>query len=81
MVKYKVWLDRKGCIGCGSCVALCPDYWDLGDDGLSHIIGGKRIVENEEIVREEIILNELGCNIDAAEACPAKVIHIEEIGE
>ena len=26
------------CIGCGLCSDLCPDIFELGDDGLVHVI-------------------------------------------
>jgi ferredoxin len=32
----KVSVDPAKCIGCGTCVALAPKSFKLGDDGKSH---------------------------------------------
>ena len=33
-----VKIDKDKCIGCGACVATCPDVFDFGDDGLAEVI-------------------------------------------
>lgn len=30
-------IDEEKCIGCGACVALCPDVFELGNDGKSKV--------------------------------------------
>lgn len=30
-------VDAEKCIGCGACVALCPDVFELRSDGKSHV--------------------------------------------
>ncbi|MGD0329167.1 MAG: ferredoxin [Nitrososphaeria archaeon] len=35
MPKPKVDMDT--CIGCAACVAICPDVFELQDDGKSHV--------------------------------------------
>jgi ferredoxin len=70
MTRYTIKLDRENCIGCGSCATLCPDNWEINaDDGKSDF--------------KDAELDELGCNMEAAEACPANVIHIidEDTGD
>jgi len=32
-----VSVDAKICIGCSACVALCPDCFEIGSDGKSHV--------------------------------------------
>lgn len=78
MVKYyhkkmsKIKLEREKCIGCGSCQALCPKYFELIDDSKSHIVGAtKADVEELEVEKPE-------CAESAAEACPVQCIHIEK---
>ena len=31
-------VDESLCIGCGTCEELCPDVFEVGDDGFSHVI-------------------------------------------
>ena len=37
----KIILERQKCIGCGSCVAVCSKYWEMGDDGKGHLKDSK----------------------------------------
>lgn len=68
----KIQLEREKCIGCGSCVALCPKYFELADDVKSHIVGAiKADVESLEVEKLE-------CAVAASEACPVQIIHIEK---
>jgi len=48
----------------------------MDDDGFSHLKGSKKVGENEEIE-----MDDAGCNIDAAESCPAICIHVYENGK
>lgn len=34
-----VQIDREGCIGCGTCEALCPEVFQMGEDGLACVVG------------------------------------------
>jgi len=62
--KLKIIQDREKCIGCGACVAVCPDNWFMEDDGKSS--PKKTIIEQKEE----------GCNKQAKEACPVQIIKI-----
>ncbi|MBN2478011.1 ferredoxin [Candidatus Micrarchaeota archaeon] len=68
----KITLDRDACIGCGSCTAVCPKYWEMGDDGKTTLKGSKDNV---------LEIEEAECNMDAAQSCPVNCIHIEIDGE
>jgi ferredoxin len=68
----KIKLEREKCIGCGSCQALCPKYFQLQDDGKSHIQDAVK----QDV--EELEVEKLECAESAAEACPAQCIHIEK---
>ena len=69
----KIIFERKKCIGCGSCVSFCPKYWELADDGLAKIKGGKT---NPKTGNDELEIKSLECNEDAAESCPVQIIKI-----
>ena len=65
MAKYKIKYDRETCIGCQSCVSVCPNSWE--EDG------EKVILKKEDI--DDDVLKE---NKEAEEICPVEAIKIEE---
>lgn len=30
-------VDKEKCTGCGTCVALCPEVFELGEDGIAKV--------------------------------------------
>ncbi len=68
----KIKLEREKCIGCGSCQALCPKYFEMAEDGKSHIKG----CDKSEF--EELEVEKIECAVSASEACPVQCIHIEK---
>ncbi len=61
----KVTVDQEKCIGCGLCVAVCPEVFELGDDGKSH-------------VKDPDACNDVSRLKEAAEGCPTGAITVEE---
>jgi ferredoxin len=61
-------VDAELCSGCGLCETICPDVFELGDDGLSHVIDGSHC-------------DQAGCCEEAAESCPEEAITLSEAGE
>jgi len=59
----KIKIDEEKCIGCGSCVAVCPDYFEMTDDNKARL---KNKAADAECVQEAI------------DICPVQVIKIEE---
>jgi ferredoxin len=68
----KIKIEREKCIGCGSCAALCSKYFEIADDGKSHLKGGT----GAEI--DELEVEKIECAESAAEACPVQCIHVEK---
>jgi len=68
----KIKLEREKCIGCGSCAAICEKYFEMADDGKSHIKNSNK----QQI--EELEIEKIECAESAAEACPVQCIHIEK---
>jgi len=62
----KVTVDKDLCAGCGVCVDICPEVFELGDDNLAKAKTEQVPPELEEKVRE------------AQESCPPGAIVIEE---
>lgn len=69
----KITQDHDKCIGCGSCVALCQKYWEMGDNGKAHLKGGTK---NESTGTIELEVEKIGCNQDAVDGCPVEIIKI-----
>ncbi|MCK4892027.1 MAG: ferredoxin [Candidatus Pacebacteria bacterium] len=60
----KIEVDQELCIGCGACANLCPDTFELQNDG-------KSIVSNKDGCK--------GCDCEAvSNSCPVGAIKIEE---
>jgi ferredoxin len=55
-----VKVDTKKCIGCGLCVSLCPDVFELGKDGKAKAISQKNP----------------SCAKEAVESCPVEAISV-----
>ena len=69
----KVIHERELCIGCGSCVALCPKYWEMSEDGKSKLLNAK---EDKTTGHFKLETSDLGCNQEAADSCPVDCIKI-----
>lgn len=57
---------EEECIGDGSCADICPEVFEMRDDGLAHVIANPVPEEAEEKARE------------ACSACPTEAIVLEE---
>ncbi len=59
----QVWIEDT-CVGCGSCVGICPEVFELEGE-LATIKKGADLSLDKKI-------------IDAVEACPVEAIHYEQ---
>ena len=66
----QIKIDRTKCIGCGTCMALCADFFDLGRDNKAVL---KKSVAPQ---KDQIETENIGCAKSAAEVCPAQCITI-----
>jgi len=67
----KIILDKSKCIGCGSCVVVCPKYFEL-TGGNAHLKAAETKNTNETL---EILKPE--CVQEAVNICPVQAIKIE----
>lgn len=56
-----ITINKDECIGCGACVALCPDDFSIDENGKA------------EVIRQENIK----CAKNAADSCPVQAIKID----
>ena len=72
----KIIFNKEECIGCGSCAAVCPDFWEMTDDMKSRV---KNSVQSAEGKFElEIEEKDTACNEEASQICPVQVIKVEK---
>ena len=62
----KAIVDQDICTGCGVCVDVCPEVFELKDDGLAEV--------KLSLVPEELTES---CQ-EATDGCPVEAITIEE---
>ena len=67
MGKWKVAVDRDACIGDGICASLCPDVFELDDDGKSKVI--------KEVIEDDLY----DCVKEAVDSCPVSCISMEQV--
>lgn len=60
----KVCVDKSKCIGCGMCVSVNPNIFEIQDDGKAGVIAG----QEEKIGQAE----------EALEMCPVGAIFVVE---
>jgi len=60
---FKVKIDKKKCIGCGSCAAVCPEVYEMkGDKAVALTSKTDKL-----------------CAKEGADICPEQAIIIEEV--
>ena len=52
-------VDAEACTGCGTCEALCPEVFEVRDDGIAYVI-------------DPDACDEVDCCEEAAESCPKR---------
>lgn len=59
----KIVIDPDACEGCESCVEMCPDALEMGDDGKAH-------------VKDDKVCSVCDCD-ELVGICPSEAISIE----
>jgi ferredoxin len=75
-VKYKIEIEREGCIACGTCYTVDPSHFEPDDEGKSTVIGRETdanaslgVFDDEEIENAR----------EAEDSCPVSVITVNEL--
>lgn len=68
----KIIHEREKCLGCGLCTTICPQHWEMADDGKSRLLNSNKNKDGNY----ELELEDVGCSQEAAESCPVQCIRI-----
>lgn len=63
----KVIVDKEKCIGCGTCVALAPEVFELGEEGKAEV---KELKTKDQRLKTSID--------EAIKSCPVEAISYEQ---
>jgi len=62
----KIKIDKNKCLGCGTCVALAPEVFEIGEDGKSKVKEGADLEKNKDLIKQ------------TKDSCPTQAVEIEE---
>ena len=72
----KIIHEVEKCVSCGSCVAVCPERWEMAKTGKAHLLNSKK---NPQTGNEELEgVQKIGCIQEAVDICPVQCIRIEK---
>jgi ferredoxin len=78
VMRIEIKHERWKCIGCGSCVAVDPDRWEMNDDNIADLKDCPK-QETPEGILEVKEFDDLGESEEAADLCPVECIHIKKL--
>ena len=75
-MKYKIEIERGGCIACGSCYSVDPSHFESDEKGKSTVIGGETDANASSGIFED---DEIENARSAEDSCPVSVITVTEL--
>lgn len=75
-MKYKIEIEREGCIACGTCYSIDPSHFEPDDEGKSTVIEGETDANASSGVFDD---EEIENAREAEDSCPSSVITITEM--
>ncbi len=71
-MKFRVEVDREGCIACATCYTLDPAHFEGDSEGKSRVVGGSSNGKSEGTFEDEKLKDAQ----EAERACPVSVITV-----
>jgi ferredoxin len=76
IMKYKIEIERGGCIACGTCYSLDPEHFEPSENRKSQVVAGETNASGSTGIFEDDDIE----NVRVAEdSCPASVITVTEL--
>ena len=63
----KAYVDKDTCISCGICPSVCPEVFEMQDDGKAGVCNSDGVVPEEAVASAK----------EAEESCPVNAISTE----
>ena len=75
-MKFKIEIEREGCIACGTCYSLDSSHFEPDDEEKSTVVGGETDVNTSSGVFDD---DEIESAREAEESCPVSIITVTEL--
>ena len=75
-MKYKIEIEREGCLACGTCYDVDPSHFEPDDDGKSMVVGGETDSNSSSGVFDD---DEIETAREAEDSCPVSIITVTEL--
>ena len=69
----KAEVDKDTCIGCGLCPSICPEVFEMQDDGKAGVYD----IGDESVDKNAVPEEAQNTAKEAEEACPVNAIKVE----
>ncbi len=76
-MKFRIEIDREGCIACATCYTLDPAHFEADSEGKSKVVGGTSNGKSEGSFSDEKLKEAQ----EAEVSCPVSVIKVTVIDE
>lgn len=72
--------ERWKCIGCGACVSVADEFWEMAEDGKSRMKVKNTVknTKNGELHEGELTAAQVAPNEEAANVCPVNCIKVQK---
>ena len=75
-MKFKIEIEREGCIACGTCYSLDPSHFEPDDEEKSTVVGGETDDNASSGVFDD---DEVESAREAEDSCPVSIITVTEL--
>ena len=74
-MKYKIEIERGGCIACGACYGVDPSHFESDDEEKSTVVGGETDASSSSGFFDD---DEIDNALQAEDSCPISIIIVTE---
>jgi len=75
MLRFRITVDREGCIACTNCYTIDPDHFESDSEGKSKVKGGTSNGKSIGTFDDDKMSN----SQEAELSCPVSVIKVEKL--